>query len=69
MLQRISRWLVVALLVVPGLVLAAGPDIKLQDVEGKEHNVNEYIGQGKWTVVGAPVFVVLLRRFRGGYEV
>jgi peroxiredoxin len=49
--QRISRWLVVASLMVPALVLAAGPDIKLQDIEGRERNVNEYIGQGKWTVV------------------
>ena len=36
---------------VPALVWAAGPDFRLKDVEGKEHNVNEYIGQGKWTVV------------------
>jgi peroxiredoxin len=35
----------------PALVMAAGPDIRLKDVNGKEHNVNEYIGQGKWTVV------------------
>ena len=50
MFLRISRWLAV-LFMIPALVLAAGPDLRLKDVEGKEHNVNEYIGQGKWTVV------------------
>ncbi len=50
MFQRI-RWLAVVLMMMPVLALAAGPDIRLKDVEGKERNVNEYIGQGKWTVV------------------
>ena len=50
MLQRI-RWLLVLLMAAPLLVMAAGPDIRLRDIEGREHNVNEYIGQGKWTVV------------------
>lgn len=50
MFQRI-RWLVVLLMMAPALVMAVGPDIRLKDVNGKEHNVNEYIGQGKWTVV------------------
>lgn len=50
MFQRTSRWLAV-LFMIPVLVMAAGPDLRLKDVEGKEHNVNEYIGQGKWTVV------------------
>lgn len=50
MLQRI-RWLLVLLMMAPLVVLAAGPDIRLRDVEGRERNVNEYIGQGKWTVV------------------
>lgn len=52
MFQRI-RWVAVVLMMVPVLALAAGPDIRLKDIEGKEHNVNEYIGQGKWTVVVA----------------
>lgn len=30
---------------------AAGPDISLKDVNGKQRNANEFIGQGKWTVV------------------
>ena len=50
MFLRISRWLAV-LFMIPALVLAAGPDFRLKDVEGKEHNVNEYIGKGQWTVV------------------
>ena len=49
-IQQISRWLAVVFMI-PALVLAAGPDLRLKDVDGKEHNVNEYIGQGKWTVV------------------
>jgi peroxiredoxin len=35
----------------PALVLAAGTDIRLKDIDGKDHNVNGFIGQGKWTVV------------------
>ncbi len=33
----------------PGL--AGPPDLVLKDLAGKPHNVNEYIGQGKWTIV------------------
>ena len=50
MVKRI-KWLVMVLWLVPALVLAAGTDIRLKDVDGKDHNVNEFIGQGKWTVV------------------
>lgn len=50
MVKRI-KWLIMVLCLAPGLVLAAGTDIRLKDVDGKEHNVNEFIGQGKWTVV------------------
>lgn len=39
------------LLMVPGLVLAAAPDVRLQDMDGKDHHVSEFIGQGKWTIV------------------
>ncbi len=46
----------IALLAVLGLVLfsptpAAPPGLMLKDLAGKERNVNEFIGQGKWTVV------------------
>ena len=51
MIQRSSRWLILALWIIPALVMAAAPDIRLKDIEGKAHSVNEYIGQGKWTVV------------------
>jgi len=47
------KFLVMALLLWPVLVLAAGPDVRLPDVDGREHNVNEYVGQGKWTIVVA----------------
>ena len=40
-----------ALLLAPGLVLAAAPDVRLQDMDGKDHDVSEFIGQGKWTIV------------------
>ena len=30
---------------------AAVPSIEMKDLAGKTHNVNEYIGKGKWTVV------------------
>lgn len=39
------------LLILPGLVLAAGPDVRFKDMDGKDHSVGEYIGQGKWTIV------------------
>jgi len=32
-------------------VNAAAPDIKARDIDGKVHNVNQYIGKGKWTAV------------------
>lgn len=50
MFQRI-RWLLVLLMMAPLLAPAAGPDLRLRDIEGREHNVNEYIGRGQWTVV------------------
>jgi len=38
-------------LVLFSLVAGATPNFVLKDVAGKSHNVNEYIGKGKWTVV------------------
>lgn len=49
-IQQIKRW-AMALTVIPFLAFAAGPDMRLKDVDGKERNVNEFIGRGKWTVV------------------
>lgn len=50
MFQRIGLFIVV-LLVFPLLALAAGPDVRLRDLDGKERNVNEFVGHGKWTIV------------------
>ena len=50
MFNRI-RLIVLVLLMVPGLVLAAAPDIRLKDMDGNDHHVSEFIGQGKWTIV------------------
>jgi len=30
---------------------AEAPDVKLEDLQGNHHNVSEYIGHGKWTLV------------------
>lgn len=35
----------------PVLALAAAPDLRLRDLEGRERHVNEFIGRGQWTVV------------------
>ena len=50
MVKRI-KWLIMVLWLTPALVLAAGTDIHLKDIDGKDHSVTEFIGQGKWTVV------------------
>ena len=42
--------LAVAILMMP-LAHAASPDVKLQDLQGKEHHVSEYIGRGHWTIL------------------
>lgn len=50
MIQRLVRfplWLVL----LPWLALAAVPDLVLKDLEGREHHVREFLGQGKWVVV------------------
>ncbi|MDO8703887.1 MAG: TlpA disulfide reductase family protein [Sulfuricaulis sp.] len=50
MVKRI-KWLIIVMWLAPALVLAAGTDIRLKDIDGKDHSVTEFIGQGKWTVV------------------
>jgi peroxiredoxin len=32
---------------------AGAPDIPLQDLDGRAHNVNEFVGHDKWTIVVA----------------
>ncbi len=43
-------WLILILLV-PLVTWAGGPSIVLKDFTGKDRNVNEFIGKGKWVVV------------------
>lgn len=51
MLQRILAGLV--FLLMTGTALAQAPSIELRGLDGKPRNVNEFIGQGKWTIVVA----------------
>jgi hypothetical protein len=50
-LKRVRLFIPFILLWLPALVFPAGPDVSLQDFDGKVRNVNEFIGQGKWTIV------------------
>lgn len=45
------KWLLAILLLFAALAMAAGPDVRLKDFDGKDRNANEFIGQGKWVVV------------------
>lgn len=50
MIRKFSRSVVLLLtLLVPAWAAAA--DVALQDFDGKTRHTNEFIGQGKWTVV------------------
>jgi thiol-disulfide isomerase/thioredoxin len=40
-----------ALLTVCSQTHAVAPDIELEGVDGNRHNLNEYIGKGKWTAL------------------
>lgn len=51
MLKR--SFLGLALVLMAATVQAASPDITLRGLDGKPRNVNEFIGQGKWTIVVA----------------
>jgi peroxiredoxin len=46
-----AKWMIVPLLWSPLAALATGIDFTLKDMQGRERNVREFIGQGKWTVV------------------
>lgn len=48
--KKVSGFLLATLLFAP-LLVAAGPDVVLRDFSGKQRNVSEFIGKGKWTVV------------------
>src|SRR3989344_5891458 len=45
------RWLAAIFLLLASLAMAAGPDVRLKDFDGKDLNASEFIGQGKWVVV------------------
>ena len=44
-------WLILLALLIPLMAWAGGPSIVLKDFAGKDRNVNEFIGKGKWAVV------------------
>lgn len=50
-MRRFIQWSTIAGLALPLLTWATGPDMKLPDLSGKTHDVREFIGRGKWTVV------------------
>ena len=47
----LRRALSCCLLIVFSQVLAAAPDIELEGADGNRHNLNEYIGKGKWAAL------------------
>jgi peroxiredoxin len=49
--SRGPQLLFLLLLLLSGAAGAAPPDLKLQDLSGKVHNANEYIGKGRWVIV------------------
>lgn len=48
--MRVSKWLYLLLLLLPLSAFAAS-GIVLKGLDGKDRNLNDYIGKGKWTVV------------------
>jgi peroxiredoxin len=49
--MRTLRWLLIFLTLPLAVWAASAPDIVLKDFNGKDVNVNQYIGKGKWVVV------------------
>ncbi len=49
-MSKMLKWFMPFLLAFP-IAVSAAPDLVLKDFSGNEHNVSEYIGKGKWTVV------------------
>ncbi len=48
-MKKIIIYLFIALL--PFSAYGAAPDLSLKDLNGKEHKLSEYVGNGQWTVV------------------
>ena len=51
MLKLRNLILVLVFSLMPGIAMGNAPDFNLIDLDGNQHNINEYIGNGKWTVV------------------
>lgn len=49
--MKFGKWLILPALLLPLLAWALGADVVLKDIHGQDRNANEFIGQGKWTVV------------------
>ncbi len=49
-MNEILKWFMPLLLAFP-MAVSAAPNLVLKDFSGNEHNVSEYIGKCKWTVV------------------
>jgi len=49
--NHLAGLLACVLLGVASPVIAAQPDLDFPDLNGKQHSMSEYVGQGKWTVV------------------
>jgi len=45
------KWLSLLLFLFPLFAWSVSPSVVLKDLDGKDRNVNEFIGKGKWTVV------------------
>ena len=45
------RWLLWLVCTLTSVTVAAAPDVTLKDLAGRERNVNEFIGRGKWVAV------------------
>jgi peroxiredoxin len=44
-------WVLILFFLFPPVLWAGAPDIVLKDFLGRDRNVNEFIGRGKWVVV------------------
>lgn len=49
----LGRWLAFWMLLLAPFLAAAVPDLSLQDFEGKERHLREFLGRGHWVIVVA----------------
>ena len=49
--RRISLISIGALIIIYTQSIIASPDVLLEGMDGNRHNLNEYIGKGKWTAL------------------